>query len=103
MAAELRWSARARQDLLDIYVAIGLDSPTAAERIYDRLTQRAASLREQPRLGPGRDDIRPRIRMLVERPYLILYEIFPDREDEPASRIDIIRVIDGRRDLGEAV
>jgi toxin ParE1/3/4 len=78
MTIEFRWSKQAREDLLDIYVAIGLDNASAAERIYDRLEQRAASLKEQPRLGPRRSDIRAKARMLVESPYLILYEVTPD-------------------------
>jgi toxin ParE1/3/4 len=96
---EFRWSKQAREDLLDIYVAIGLDSPIAAERIYDRLERRATMLKEQPRIGPRRDDIRANTRMLVESPYLILYEVTPDAEAESIEKIEIVRVVDGRRDL----
>jgi toxin ParE1/3/4 len=95
----LHWSKEARQDLLEIYVVIGLDNARAAERIYDRLEHRAAMLCEQPRLGPRRSDIRPEMRVLVENPYLILFEITPDTDSEPVERVEIIRVVDGRRDL----
>ena len=37
MGVPLRWSREAREDLLEIYVAIGLENVGAAERIYDRL------------------------------------------------------------------
>ncbi|MDT3380981.1 type II toxin-antitoxin system RelE/ParE family toxin [Labrys neptuniae] len=37
MAAALIWTPQSEEDLLDIYVAIGLDSPAAADKIYDRL------------------------------------------------------------------
>ncbi|MGD9659610.1 MAG: hypothetical protein AB7U61_18545 [Methylocystis sp.] len=37
--------------------------------------------------------------MLVERPYVILYELTPDTDDGPVELIEIVRVIDGRRDL----
>ncbi len=56
-------------------------------------------LKEQPRLGPRRDDIRAKTRMLVQSPYLILYEITPDTGSGPVDAIQIIRVVDGRRDL----
>ncbi|MBI1867755.1 MAG: type II toxin-antitoxin system RelE/ParE family toxin [Methylocystis sp.] len=99
MATELHWSRRAREDLLDIYVVIGLDNSVAAERIYDRLERRAKSLVDQPRLGPRRNDIRPAARMLVEGPYLILYETSPDTDVGPVESIEIVRIVDGRRDL----
>lgn len=99
MGFPLHWSKQAREDLLDIYVVIGLDNARAAERILDRLEHRAGMLREQPRLGPRRSDIRPAMRVLVENPYLILYETTPDTDDGPVVHIEIVRVVDGRRDL----
>ena len=35
MGVPLNWSKEAREDLLDIYVVIGLDNAQAAERVYD--------------------------------------------------------------------
>jgi toxin ParE1/3/4 len=99
MAIEFRWSRQARDDLLRIYVAIGVENAPAAERLYDRLERKAAMLREQPRLGPRRNDIGPKCRMLVERPYLILYEITPDADAGSVETIEIVRVVDGRRDV----
>jgi len=57
MGIPLQWSKQAREDLLEIYVVIGLDNPRAAERIYDRLEHRSEVLSEQPRVGPRRSDI----------------------------------------------
>ena len=37
MPAELIWSNQARNDLLEIYVMIGLEQPRAAERYFDRI------------------------------------------------------------------
>ncbi|MEF3365480.1 type II toxin-antitoxin system RelE/ParE family toxin [Methylocystis sp. 9N] len=99
MAIEFRWSKQAREDLLQIYVTIGADNVAAAERVYDRLEQLAAMLKEQPRLGLRRKDIQPKVRMLVERPYLILYELTPDTDRGTVELIEIVRVVDGRRDL----
>ncbi|KAB7782323.1 MULTISPECIES: type II toxin-antitoxin system RelE/ParE family toxin [Methylorubrum] len=99
MATEVVWSRLARTDLIDIYVNVGSHNPGAAERLYDRLEERAAQLALQPRMGPRRPDIRPSTRVLVEAPFLILYETIPDSDEEPVDEVEIIRVLDGRRDL----
>ncbi len=100
MGVPLQWSKQAREDLLEIYVVIGLENPRAAERIYDRIEHRAEILSEQPRLGPRRSHIRPSMRVLVDNPYLILYETTPDTDSGPVEQVEIVRVVDGRRDLG---
>ncbi|MFV3128678.1 type II toxin-antitoxin system RelE/ParE family toxin [Niveispirillum sp. KHB5.9] len=99
MPVEVLWHPQAKTDLLDIYVAIGLENPPAAERMYDALEARAQQLAMHPRLGSRRPDIRAGMRVLVEGPYLILYETLPDTDEGPVSQIAIVRVIDGRRDL----
>jgi toxin ParE1/3/4 len=99
VAVELVWSPRAREDLLDIYVRIGLERRHAAERFFDRIEEKAKLLIAQPRLGVRRPDIRPRMRMLVEAPYLLLYETIPNTDTGPVRAVEIVRVVDGRRDL----
>jgi toxin ParE1/3/4 len=99
MATELVWSNQARADVLEIYVMIGLEQPAAAERYFDRIEDRARLLKSQPRMGVRRSDIRPSMRMLVESPYLILYRTDPDTDEGPVGTVEIIRVVDGRRDL----
>jgi toxin ParE1/3/4 len=37
--------------------------------------------------------------MLVEGPYLILYEAHPDTDEGLIDEVEIVRVVDGRRDL----
>ncbi len=99
MIAELIWSPQARKDLLDIYVVIGLDNPAAAERLYTAIEAKADALQHYPRLGPRRRDLRPTVRVLVEGPYLILFETHPDTDEGPVDQVEIVRVVDGRRDL----
>ena len=99
MPVEIVWSRLGREDLLDLYVAIGLESPAAAERIYDRIEEKVGLLAAHPRLGVRRPDIRLSTRMLVAAPYLILYETAPDTDDGPVSAVEIVRIVDGRRDL----
>jgi toxin ParE1/3/4 len=99
MAIKLVWSNQAREDLLDIYVLIGVEDPAAAERYFDRIEVKIEILESQPRIGVRRPDIRAGMRILVEAPYVILYRIEPDTDDGPVTAVEIIRIIDGRRDL----
>jgi toxin ParE1/3/4 len=99
MVVRLVWSPEARRDLLDIYIVIGLENPAAAERLYDRIEAKAEGLSHHPRLGPRSPDIQPRARALVEGPYLI----HPDTDDGPVDWVEIVRVVDGRRDLARVI
>jgi toxin ParE1/3/4 len=95
----LLWTPRAREDLLDIYVTIGFDNPSAAERVYTALEEKANLLIGYPRLGVRRPEIAPAARMLVEGVYLVLYEVHPDTDDGPVDEVEIVRVVHGHRDL----
>jgi toxin ParE1/3/4 len=37
--------------------------------------------------------------MLIEGAYLTLYETRPDADEIPAREVEIVRIVDGRRDL----
>jgi len=89
----------AREDLLEIYVDIGLDSVTAAERIYTVLIDRAQQLRQTPRMGVRRPEIAPSARVLVEGSHLILYQTRPDADEDLVEAVEIVRIIHGHRDL----
>lgn len=103
MSVRLTWTLAARQDLLDIYDAIASDQPSAAELMLDRIEASVVLLASQPRMGVRRRDIRPSLRMLVERPYLILYRTEPDTDEGPVGNVEIVRVVDGRRDLNALI
>ena len=60
---------------------------------------RIDQLADHPRLGPRRPDIQRAARVLVEGPYLILFETHPDTDEGLVEWVEIVRVIDGRRDL----
>ncbi|MFC6791505.1 type II toxin-antitoxin system RelE/ParE family toxin [Methylobacterium komagatae] len=100
MRVEVVWSRLAREDVRSIYLGLIGKNPSAAERLLDRIEERAGQLADQPRLGPRRPEIRPTTRILVEAPYLILYETIPDPDDLPVEEVEIVRVLDGRRDIG---
>lgn len=99
MAVRIVWSAAARADLIDIYVTIGGENMRAADRYYDWIEARAMELADQPRMGVRRPDIRPSTRILVAAPFLLLYETIPDTDDGLVEQVEIVRVVDGRRDL----
>ncbi len=99
MAIELVWTPQAEEDLIGIYSFIVLDSPAAADRVLARLQDSVEVLARNPRLFQRRPDIRPSTRILIEWPYLVLYEIHPDSDDGPVRRVEIVRVVDGRRNL----
>lgn len=99
MAIKLQWTPQAEEDLIEIYCFIALDSPAAADRIFAKLQSSVQILARNPRIFQRRPEIRPPTRVLIERPYLVLYEIHPDSDDGPVREVEIVRVVDGRRDL----
>jgi toxin ParE1/3/4 len=101
MAIKLVWTPLARADAKKIYIDIGREQPRSAELYFERFRKKAELLREQPRLGPRRPDVFASARMLVDTPYVILYETFPDDDKEDIQTVTIVRVIDGRRNLAD--
>ena len=99
MPVDVLWTWQAREDLIEIYNYIGLDSPSAAERIFDAVQSKVQLLAEHPRLGVRRPDIRPSTRLLVQGPYLVLYETHPDSDEGLVDAVEIVRIVDGRRNL----
>ena len=73
------------------------------DRVVRAIGARIDQLAHHPRLGPRRPDIQPRARVLVEGPYLILFETHPDTDDGPVDWVEIVRVVDGRRDLARVI
>ncbi|MGD0366376.1 MAG: type II toxin-antitoxin system RelE/ParE family toxin [Acidobacteriaceae bacterium] len=99
MAVELFWTPQAEDDLLEIYTLVALENPAAADRLIEKLESGLALLSHHPRLCQRRPEIRPSVRVLTEWPYLVLYETHPDTNEGPVSSVEIVRIIDGRRDL----
>lgn len=87
----LRHTARA--DLLNIWLSIATASPSAADRVFDRIEERTQM--RWPEAGTACPALHPEARMLVQRPYLILYRITPDS-------VQIVRVLHGARDIDSA-
>lgn len=85
--------------MIEIYTYIGLDNPSAAERVFDAVQAKTESLVESPRMGARRPDIRTSTRILIEGPYLVLYETHPDSDEGNIDEVEIVRIVDGRRNL----
>jgi toxin ParE1/3/4 len=96
---DLVWTPQAREDVIEIFTYIGLDNPSAAERIHDTLQAKVEILADYPRIGVRRPDIRPSARILIEGPYIILYQTHPDSDGGRIDEVEIVRIVDGRRNL----
>ncbi|HMN72579.1 MAG TPA: type II toxin-antitoxin system RelE/ParE family toxin [Rhodoblastus sp.] len=87
------YSEAARADIELIWAQVAAtNGETVAERVIDRIERRAASLVDYPLLGPARPDIADGARSLLVERWLILYRVV-------AKAIEIVRVVDGARDL----
>lgn len=99
MPADIVWHFQARRDLSDIYIAVGRENPPAAERLYTAIEAKINLLADYPRIGPRRDDIVRGVRVLTERPYLVIYEVAPDTDDSQVDMVTVVRIVDARRNL----
>ncbi len=83
----------ARTDLLDAWLYIAEENPSAADRVLDAIEQDAHKLAQQPRMGRNRPDLAPQLRSWPTRtPYLLFYLLSDDG-------ITIVRVLHHARDV----
>jgi len=87
-------TARAEEDLIEIWMYIAADNLAAADRLLDRIEAKCQMLADNPGLGQACPDIAPQLRYSLVGRYLILY-----REIE--SGIEIVRVVHGARHLAD--
>ncbi len=93
LVTRVRFTARARQDLLDIWLDVATHNAEAiADCVYDSIEQTCGSLSEHPRLGRGRPEIQPEARSIVIERWPALYRATEDGEQ-------IVRIVDGAHDL----
>ena len=86
-------SEKAREDLIDIWQYIALDSMENADNFVDLVYEKCADLAAFPEMGRRRDELIPGIRSLPVKRYVIFYRI---RE----NNIEISRILSAYRDLG---
>jgi toxin ParE1/3/4 len=96
VAAKLRrliWSPEAEADLIEIWRwGARQFSPNRADAHLRDLERAARNLTESPFAGRTRDDLRVGLRSLIVHPTVVFYRV-------GALSIDIVRVVDGRRNL----
>jgi toxin ParE1/3/4 len=89
---KLVFRPEAEADLADIYDHIAADSPARAKRFVALLRERCGALRQHPRMGRTRDELRPGLRSLPVERYLVIYRV---RE----GAVEVAAVIHGSRDV----
>ena len=88
----LRFTRRAREDLLDIWLYIAPRCPLIADQVYDRIERSRQPLRDHPQLRLARPEIGDGARALIIERWIALYRLTEDG-------VQIVRVIDVARDL----
>lgn len=87
------FSPAAVGDLQEIYDYIAADNAPAAETLLVDVQQAGESLVRHPRLGVGREDLLPGLRLIVIRKvYVAFYRI-------NGPEIEVVRIVHGRRDF----
>jgi toxin ParE1/3/4 len=92
----IRYTTKARSDLLAIWLSIASDNPAAADRMFDRLETRIEILDQWPEIGVACPAVAADARMLVERPYVILYRV-------DSTGVQIVRIVHGARNIDSAL
>ncbi len=85
-------TARAEEDLIDIWTYIAADNPAAADRVLDRIEDVFSRVAANPQLGPARPDLADGLRYSVSGSYVVLFR-------QVGAAIEIVRVVHGARDL----
>lgn len=87
------WTENAISHLIAIYEYIAQDSSFYAQRMVDRLTKRSRQLSDFPQSGRMVPEYAEAdIREVVEKPYRLIYRLYPDR-------IEILAAIHGAQRL----
>ncbi len=89
---KVKFSPAARSDLRSIADYIAKDSPERALSFVDEIEVRCRAIADMPKAAVQRNDLRPGIRMVPFRRYLIFYT-----EADDGVRIE--RILHGARNL----
>lgn len=92
-------TTQAERELREIWRDIATENEPAADRILMAIADKFDLLAQHPRIGPRRPDIRESVRILVQGNYLVLYETHPDTDEGLVDWVEVVSIVDGRRDL----
>jgi toxin ParE1/3/4 len=79
-------------DLLEIWLYIAEDNPTAADKLLDSIDDACQLLAKSPNAGRARPELGPEVRSHAVGRYVIYYR-------KSREGIELIRVLSGYRDL----
>lgn len=86
------FSPDAIRDLEEICDGLTLIDAAVASRLFDRIRQKCKLVAGFPNMGKRYEELAPDLRGFVVDSYCVFYYPLPDG-------IEIVRVIDGRRDI----
>ncbi|MDZ7956397.1 MAG: type II toxin-antitoxin system RelE/ParE family toxin [Aulosira sp. DedQUE10] len=89
-------TAKAEEDLIEIWIYIATDNPTAADRLLGEIDTKCQMLADNPELGQARPDIALGLRYFPVGRYLILYRNI-------SEGIEVVRVVHGARHLPDII
>jgi toxin ParE1/3/4 len=92
---ELTKSSQAERDLLSIWLQLSVHSDSAAEHAIDLIEQRCSVIQQFPYGGEPCPQFGENLRWFPAGNYVIFYR--PE-----VDRVQVVRVLDGRRDLNRA-
>ena len=88
MVFQVKWSERARFDLIEIRDYIAADNPTAARKVIREIVARTRLLATQPLSSPAYEPARDKnVRHTLAGRYRIFYRIHP-----ADSRVEILTI-----------
>lgn len=97
MSRVFRITLRAQTDLDEIWLYIAADRPEAADRFLERFQRGFELLASRPDIGESRPELGRRFRSFSVANYAVYY-----RTLEADTGVEILRVLHGARDVGEA-
>lgn len=97
MSGVFRVTLRARTDLDEIWLFVASDRPQAADRLLERFQTTFEVLASQPYAGESRPELGRRLRSFAVGSYVVYYRVL-----EADTCVEILRVLHGARDIGDA-
>ena len=85
-------SPKAEADLIDIWLYVAEDQPVNADRLLDRLNDKALSLAETPGMGAARPSLSKGLKCFPVGSYILYYRT-------TISELQLVRVLSASRDM----
>ncbi|MBB3860134.1 toxin ParE1/3/4 [Novosphingobium hassiacum] len=84
------------EDLFHVWQYLAAHDSAIADQWIDRIDESVGRLAQFPEAGGGRAHLAQDLRVWPVPPYVILYRL-----NETDRIVDILRIVDGRRDIGK--